>query len=78
MATCWNCGRLIPDDAVYCSYCGKPVNRAEAKPTQIAQASPAPMRDTGYEELRRQVKRTYNISLATLVIVVFLILLIFI
>ncbi|HTY48013.1 MAG TPA: zinc ribbon domain-containing protein [Methanomassiliicoccales archaeon] len=78
MATCWNCGRLIPDDAAYCSYCGKPVNKTEAKPTQTTQAYPMPMREGGYEELRRQIKNTYNISLATLVLVVALIVLIFI
>ncbi len=78
MASCWNCGRLISDDAVYCSYCGKPVNRTEAKPTPMAQANPAPARDIGYEELRRQVKSTYNMALATLVLVVVLIVLIFI
>ena len=78
MATCWNCGRLIPDDATYCSYCGKPINRTDAKPSQPAQAYSMPTREVGFEELRRQVKSTYNISLATLVLVVVLIVLIFI
>jgi predicted amidophosphoribosyltransferase len=72
MPKCWNCGKEVPEGAVYCSNCGRPLAGSGLDSRTMSQMTSSSSYGPGSEEMMRRVRTTQTYSLVTLVLLALL------